>query len=83
MGRERPKGMKDGKEMRRRSEELLKEMGVNIDPDTWWPSTAQQQIIEIAKVFSTTAHHHHGRAHQFLTKTEIDILFRLIHRLKA
>ena len=87
MGRELThKGMKDGKEMRRRSEELLKEMGVNIDPDTLVKnlSTAQQQIIEIAKVFSYDCRIIiMDEPTSSLTKTEIDILFRLIHRLKA
>ena len=87
MGRELKKGcVKDKRAMRAEAKRLLSEMGIDLSPDVLVKelSTAQQQIVEIAKVLS-----HDCRIiimdepTSSLTKKEIDILFTLIHRLRA
>ena len=88
MGRERvSRGMKDKKAMQAESTRLLNEMGVtNIAPDTLVRelSTAQQQIVEIAKVLSYDCRIIiMDEPTSSLTQREIDILFALIDKLRV
>ena len=88
MGRElTKKGIKDRRAMRDRARQLLHEMGVtNIPPDTLVKelSTAQQQIVEIAKVLSYDCRIIiMDEPTSSLTQREIDILFTLIDKLRA
>ncbi|MDO4547769.1 MAG: sugar ABC transporter ATP-binding protein [Clostridia bacterium] len=87
MGREIKKGVfRDKKAMLEKSRALLTQLGIDISPSTLVRdlSTAQQQIVEIAKVLSYDCRVIiMDEPTSSLTKKEIDILFRLIHRLKA
>ena len=88
MGRERVnRGVKDKKAMQDESQRLLSEMGVNnIPPDMLVKdlSTAQQQIVEIAKVLSYDCRILiMDEPTSSLTQREIDILFALIEKLRA
>ena len=88
MGRELVNhGVKDVKAMRAESKRLLNEMGVtNIDADTSVRklSTAQQQIVEIAKVLSYNCRIIiMDEPTSSLTQREIDILFALIDKLRS
>ena len=87
MGREIVRrGVKDKKAMRAEAKRLLEEMGIHIDPNVLVKelSTAQQQIIEIAKVLSCDCRIIiMDEPTSSLTKNEIDILFTLIDRLRA
>lgn len=86
MGREITRnGVKDKKAMRAEASRLLGEMGIYIDPETPVKelSTAQQQIIEIAKVLSCNSRIIiMDEPTSSLTKKEIDILFNLIYKLR-
>ena len=87
MGREiTHNGVKDTKAMNAKSAVLLEEMGIHIPPSTLIRelSTAQQQIIEIAKVLSGDCRIIiMDEPTSSLTKKEIDILFHLIDKLRA
>ena len=88
MGREKVnRGMKDKKAMLAESRRLLSEMGVdNIPPETLVKdlSTAQQQIVEIAKVLSYDCRIIiMDEPTSSLTQREIDILFALIEKLRS
>ena len=87
MGREITRhGVKDKKALRQKAKQLLEEMGIHIDPGMLVKelSTAQQQIIEIAKVLSCDCRIIiMDEPTSSLTKNEIDILFDLIDRLRA
>ena len=79
------RGLPDFKEMRRRTEEILHDLGVQIDPMTQVQmlSTAQMQIVEIAKALvknckllimdEPTAS---------IPMAEVSNLFRIVRRLK-
>ena len=86
MGREIKRGaLSDKKTMREKARALLTELGIDIAPDTRISelSTAQQQIVEIAKVLSYRCRIIiMDEPTSSLTKKEIDILFSLIHKLK-
>ncbi|MEF9974961.1 MAG: ATP-binding cassette domain-containing protein, partial [Clostridia bacterium] len=87
MGRELKKGcVKDKKKMAAAAKALLGEMGIDLNPATPVKdlSTAQQQIVEIAKVLSYECRIIiMDEPTSSLTKKEIDILFGLIHKLRA
>ena len=88
MGREIVRrGVKDKSAMQAKSAQLLDEMGVtNIPPETLVKdlSTAQQQIVEIAKVLSYDCRIIiMDEPTSSLTQREIDILFALIDKLRA
>jgi ABC-type sugar transport system ATPase subunit len=82
MGREIKKGaLRDARAMRAGARALLGGMGIDIDPDA--PvrklSTAQQQLVEIVKVLSKNCRIIiMDEPTSSLTRSEIDILFRLI-----
>ena len=87
MGRELRRGrFRDVKRMRLEAKRMLDELGVEIDPATLVRnlSTAQQQIVEIVKVLSCACRIIiMDEPTSSLTKKEIDILFKLIHRLRS
>jgi len=87
MGREIKKGaLRDARAMRAGARALLGGMGIDIDPDA--PvrklSTAQQQLVEIVKVLSKNCRIIiMDEPTSSLTRSEIDILFRLIKKLRS
>ena len=87
LGREpRRRGLKDAGEMVRRSAELLKALGADLDPRSPVSrlSTAQQQLVEIAKAMSFKSRVViMDEPTASLTKREIDMLFDLIRRMRA
>jgi len=87
LGREpRRRGLKDAGEMVRRSAELLKALGADLDPrlPVSRLSTAQQQLVEIAKAMSFKSRVViMDEPTASLTKREIDMLFDLIRRMRA
>jgi ABC-type sugar transport system ATPase subunit len=87
LGREpRRRGLKDAGEMVRRSAELLKALGTDLDPrlPVSRLSTAQQQLVEIAKAMSFKSRIViMDEPTASLTKREIDMLFDLIRRMRA
>jgi ribose transport system ATP-binding protein len=86
LGREpRRYGLKDAGEMYRRSAELLKGLSANLDPrlPVSRLSTAQQQLVEIAKAMSFQSRVViMDEPTASLTKREIDVLFQLIQRMR-
>jgi ABC-type sugar transport system ATPase subunit len=86
MGREIKAGvLKDASAMRERASCLLKDMGIDIDPAALVRnlSTAQQQLVEIVKVLSKNCRIIiMDEPTSSLTKSEIDILFKLIRKLR-
>jgi ABC-type sugar transport system ATPase subunit len=87
LGREPSRrGIKDTAEMYRRSDELLKALSANLDPRLLVAqlSTAQQQLVEIAKAMSFQSRVViMDEPTASLTKREIDVLFDLIRRMRA
>ena len=87
LGREpRRRGLKNAAEMYRRSAELLKALGADLDPrlPVSRLSTAQQQLVEIAKAMSFESRVViMDEPTASLTKREIDMLFDLIRRMRA
>jgi ribose transport system ATP-binding protein len=87
LGREpRRRGLKDAGEMVRRSAELLKALAADLDPrlSVSRLSTAQQQLVEIAKAMSFKSRVViMDEPTASLTKREIDTLFDLIRRMRA
>ena len=87
LGREpRRRGLKDAGEMYRRSAELLKALSTDLDPrlPVARLSTAQQQLVEIAKAMSFRSRVViMDEPTASLTKREIDVLFDLIRRMRA
>jgi ABC-type sugar transport system ATPase subunit len=87
LGREpRKRGLKDVGEMYRRSAELLKALATDLDPRLLVSrlSTAQQQLVEIAKAMSFKSRVIiMDEPTASLTKREIDMLFDLIRRMRA
>ncbi|MDD2560926.1 MAG: sugar ABC transporter ATP-binding protein [Eubacteriales bacterium] len=74
------------KEMKAQAQVLLEEMGIHIDAATLVKnlSTAQKQIVEIAKVLSYDCRIIiMDEPTSSLTQKEIEILFRLIHQLRT
>jgi ribose transport system ATP-binding protein len=86
-GREpRRRGLKNAAEMYRRSAELLKALAADLDPrlSVSRLSTAQQQLVEIAKAMSFESRVViMDEPTASLTKREIDMLFDLIRRMRA
>jgi ABC-type sugar transport system ATPase subunit len=87
LGREpRRRGVKDAAEMYRRSADLLKALSAHLDPrlPVSRLSTAQQQLVEIAKAMSFKSRVViMDEPTASLTKREIDTLFDLIRRMRA
>lgn len=87
LGREPLKnGLADKKAMYRKSKELLLSLGFDIDPKTMMHnlSTAQQQIIEIAKALSYESRIViMDEPTASLSKKEIDMLFHLVRDMKS
>lgn len=87
LGREPVKnGLTDRKAMYKQSRELLNSLGFDIDPMTMVHSlsTAQQQIVEIAKALSYKSKIViMDEPTASLSKKEIDMLFRLIRDMKS
>ena len=87
LGREpRRRGLKNAGEMVGRSAELLKALGADLDPrlSVSRLSTAQQQLVEIAKAMSFKSRVViMDEPTASLTKREIDMLFDLIRRMRA
>jgi ABC-type sugar transport system ATPase subunit len=87
LGREpRRRGLKDAGEMYRRSADLLKALATDLDPrlPVSRLSTAQQQLVEIAKAMSFQSRVIiMDEPTASLTKREIDMLFDLIRRMRA
>ena len=87
LGREpRRRGLKDAGEMYRRSADLLKALSTDLDPrlPVARLSTAQQQLVEIAKAMSFKSRVViMDEPTASLTKREIDVLFELIRRMRA
>ncbi len=80
------KRFRDSRRMRVEAGRMLEELGVDIDPGKLVRdlSTAQQQIVEIVKVLSCSSRIIiMDEPTSSLTKKEIDILFHLIHKLRA
>jgi ribose transport system ATP-binding protein len=81
-----PGGLVDYREMRRRTEELLAQLGVHLPPTTPTEllSVAQQQMVEIAKAVSQDARIiAMDEPSAALTEHELESLFQLIRRLKS
>ncbi len=79
-------GLLDKREMKRRTRELLAELGVDISPDETIEhlSTAQKQMVEICKAVSVDAKLLiMDEPTTVLTQFEIEILFKLMRRLRA
>lgn len=73
-------------EMRRRAQELFDEMGVSINPDSLVEdlTVAQMQLVEIAKAISQEVRVLiMDEPTSPLTQNEVELLFRLIRRLKT
>ena len=87
LGREpRRRGVKDAGEMYRRSAELLQALAADLDPrlPVARLSTAQQQLVEIAKATSFQSRVIiMDEPTASLTRREIDVLFDLIRRMRA
>ena len=80
------RGIKDTRQIYERSRELLASLTFDIDPRTLVSrlSTAQQQVVEIAKAISYESRIIiMDEPTASLTKREIDVLFQLIARMKA
>ena len=80
------RGMEDSGAMYARSGELLRSLGFDIDPRTEVSrlSTAQQQVVEIAKALSYESRIViMDEPTASLTQREIDVLFALIRRMRA
>jgi ribose transport system ATP-binding protein len=78
-------GLIDDRTMRERSQEILRDMGVEIDPDALVGdlSTGQQQLTEIAKALSQDARILVlDEPTSALTASEVEILFGLLRRLR-
>jgi ribose transport system ATP-binding protein len=78
-------GLLDKKRMMERTTELLRELGVEIKPDEKIEnlSTAQKQMVEICKAVAIDAKLLiMDEPTTVLTRPEIDILFKLMRRLK-
>ena len=86
LGRELKKGgMVDFKEQNARASKLLKELSLNIEPDTEVGklSVSKQQMVEIAKALSTNADIIiMDEPSSALTERETQELFRIINELK-
>jgi ribose transport system ATP-binding protein len=83
--RVRPFRLLDKRFMRRRTAELLEELGVSLAPDTLVEglSAAQKQMTEIAKALAFDARLLiMDEPTTVLTTREIDVLFRLMRRLR-
>jgi ribose transport system ATP-binding protein len=79
-------GLIDDRSIRKRSAEIFSQMGVSIDPAATVSdlSTGQQQLTEIAKALSQNAEILVlDEPTSALTASEVEILFRLLRRLKA
>jgi len=87
LGREpKRRGMKDASLMYARSAELIRSLSCDIDPREMVSrlSTAQQQVIEIAKAISFSSRVMiMDEPTASLTKREIDMLFGLIKRMRS
>ena len=87
LGREpRRRGLKDAAEMYRRSAELLEALSPDLDPrlPVARLSTAQQQLVEIAKAMSFQSRIViMDEPTASLTQREIDVLFKLIQRMRS
>jgi len=87
LGREpRRRGVKDAAAMYAKSSALLQALSCDLDPRTQVArlSTAQQQIVEIAKAMSFQSRVViMDEPTASLTKREIDVLFGLIRRMRA
>ncbi len=84
--RNRPLQLIDWPEMRRRTQEILDELHLDLDPrrPVAGLGVAQQQMVEIAKALSLNARLLiMDEPTSALTDTEINQLFALIRRLKA
>ncbi len=82
----RGSGLLDKREMKRRTRELLAELGMEISPDVTIErlSTAQKQMVEICKAVSVDAKLLiMDEPTTVLTQYEIEILFKLMRRLKS
>ncbi|HHT64792.1 MAG: sugar ABC transporter ATP-binding protein [Caldicoprobacterales bacterium] len=86
IGREKRKGLfADKKEMHEQAKELLTRVALDIDPQTKVAklSTAQRQMIEVAKALSVDAKVIiMDEPTSSLTETETEVLFQIIDRLK-
>ena len=81
----RRRGLPDFKEMRRRSEEILHDLGVQIDPMTQVQmlSTAQMQIVEIAKALVKNCRLLiMDEPTASIPMAEVSNMFRIVRRLK-
>ncbi len=79
-------GLMDKKKMNKESKRLIKNLGYDVNPNTLLAnlSTAQQQIVEIAKALSYESKIIiMDEPTASLSKKEIDMLFDLIKNLKA
>ena len=87
LGREpRRRGLKDAAAMYEKSSALLRALSCDLDPRTPVArlSTAQQQVVEIAKAMSFESRVViMDEPTASLTKREIDVLFELIGRMRA
>lgn len=87
LGREETKnGLLSKKEMRKQTQEILKELDIDISPDTLVGSlpVSMQQMIEISKAISVNAKILiMDEPTSALTKKEIDKLFTIINKLKS
>jgi ABC-type sugar transport system ATPase subunit len=87
LGREpRRRGLKDAQAMYERSRELLRALSSDLDPRTEVArlSTAQQQVVEIAKAMSFESRVViMDEPTASLTQREIDVLFGLIRRMRS
>ena len=87
LGREPHKyGVKDTESMKRKSRELLASLSCDIDPASMVAhlSTAQQQIVEIAKALSFESRVViMDEPTASLTTREIDVLFSLIRKMQS
>ena len=86
VGREKKKGIfVDKQYYREKTTELLKQVDLNVDPDTQtrYLSTAQKQMVEILRAISSEAKIVvMDEPTSSLTKRETDVLFNIIRTLK-
>ena len=86
VGREKKKGIfVDKQYYREKTTELLKQVDLNVDPDTQtrYLSTAQKQMVEILRAISSEAKIVvMDEPTSSLTKRETDVLFSIIRNLK-
>ena len=86
VGREKKKGMfVDKQYYREKTTELLRQVDLNVDPDTQtrYLSTAQKQMVEILRAISSEAKIVvMDEPTSSLTKRETDVLFNIIRTLK-